>query len=271
VRRSDSQKATAASGDYGERSARSTEPSPAEKKQTAIFIVASPRPQVGKTFVARLLVDFLRLDRGEPAAFDLNPSGDALKDYLPALTTVTDLNDIKSQVAMFDRLILEDGIAKIVDIGHASFARFFAIAEEIGFFGEAVRRAIEPVILYAADPHPVAIDAYADLKRRLRGVIIVPVLNEAILKGKKLREEFPFTQPAAVPVQISTLAPMLKEQIEKSRYSFADVHGQLPIGIPIGLAFELRAWTRRTFLELHELELRLLLAKLRASLPGVSF
>jgi hypothetical protein len=271
VRRSDGQKATAAAGDHDEGPALFREPSLAGKKQTAVFIVASPRPQVGKTFVARLLVDFQRLDRDEPAVFDLNPGGDALKDYLPHLATVTDLNDIKSQMAMFDRLIAEDGTAKIVDIGHASFERFFAIAEEIGFFREALPRPIEPVILFAADPHPVAIKAYADLKRRLRGVIIVPVLNEAILKGKKLREEFPFAHAAAVPVQISTLAPMLKEQMEKSHCSFADVHGKLPIGIPIGLAFEMRAWARRTFLELREFELRLLLDRLRASLPGVRF
>jgi hypothetical protein len=271
VPRSDSQNATAALGDHSERPARSRGPSPVEKKQTPIFIVASPRPQVGKTFVARLLIDFLRLNRDDPVVFDLNPSGDALRDYWPGLATVTDLNNIKSQMAMFDRLIVDDGIAKIVDIGHTSFERFFAISEEIGFLREALRGSLEPVILFVADPHPVAINAYADLKRRLRGVILVPVFNEAILKGRKLREEFPFTRAAAVPVQISALAPMLKAQLEKSRYSFADVHGKLPVGIPIGLAFELRSWTRRTFLEFRELELRLLLEKLRASLPGVRF
>jgi len=66
------------------------------------------------------------------------------------------------------------------------------------------------------------------------------------------------------PVEISTLAPMLKAQIEKSRYSFSDVYDKLPIGIPNGLAFELRSWTWRTFIEFRELELRLLLEKLRA-------
>ena len=153
------------------------------------------------------------------------------------------------------------------DTAHSSV--FFAISEEIGFFREAARRSLDPVILFAANSHPVAINAYADLKRRLRGVIIVPVLNEEILKGKKLREEFPFAHAAAIPVQIPTLAPMLKAQIEKSLYSFSDVHGKLPIGIPIGLAFELRSWTWRTFIEFRELELRLLLEKLRASLPVV--
>jgi hypothetical protein len=63
---------------------------------------------------------------------------------------------------------------------------------------------------------------------------------------------------------------MLKAQIEKTHYSFIDVHGKLPVGIPIGLAFELRSWTRRTFLEFRELELRMLLEKLRAALPGIS-
>ena len=102
-------------------------------------------------------------------------------------------------------------------------------------------------------------------------MIIIPVFNELILRGKKLREEYSFSRAAAVPVHISTLAPMLKAQIEQSHYSFSDIHDTLPIGIPIGLAFELRSWTRRTFLELRELELRLLLEKLRASLPGVKF
>ena len=50
---------------------------------------------MGKTFVARLLIDFLRLDGGAVTAFDLNPSGDALTDYLPALATPSDVGDIR--------------------------------------------------------------------------------------------------------------------------------------------------------------------------------
>jgi hypothetical protein len=90
----------------------------------ALFIVASPRTRVGKTFLARLLIDFLRLDRGDPVVFDLNPSGDALTDYFPGLARPIDLGDIKGQMAMFDRLIEGDGRAKVVDVSHASFGRF---------------------------------------------------------------------------------------------------------------------------------------------------
>ncbi len=242
----------------------------AAKRRTPVFVVASPRPQVGKTFLARLLTDFLRLDGGEPVAFDLNPSGDALRDYLPGLATATDLGDIRGQMALFDRLIVDDGIAKVVDLGHAAFERFFAIVEEIGFIDEACRRSIEPMILFAADPHPISVKAYADLRRHFPKAVVVPVFNEAIVKGRKLRDQFPFGRAAAVPLQIPLLPPMLKAQADRSAHSFADFHAQLPVGVPIGFAFELRSWTKRTFLEFRELELRLLLEKLRASLgPGV--
>ena len=146
---------------------------------------------MGKTFLARLLIDFLRLDRGDPVAFDLNPNGDALTDYFPGLARPIDLGDINGQMAMFDRLIEADGRAKIVDVSHASFGRFFTISKEIGFFREAQRRSIEPVILYAADPHRVAVNAYAELRQRFRRALLVPVFNDAILKGTKVRRISP--------------------------------------------------------------------------------
>lgn len=239
-------------------------------RSPALFIVASPRPQVGKTFLARLLIDFLRLEGGSPLGFDLNPNGDALRDYLPGLATASDIGHIKGEMALFDRLIVEDGTAKVVDIGAAAFERFFAIAQAIRFFQEAARLLLEPIVLFAADPHPVAIRAYADLQRRFPAAILVPVFNAATSKGSRLHEEFPFTRAAAVPLQIPALAPLLRSQIENSACSFADVHDRVPAAIPIGLAFELRSWTRRTFLEFRELELRLLLEQLRASLPVVA-
>jgi hypothetical protein len=267
VPRSDSQKATAHQGDEMRRHVGSNEPA---RQRALICVVVSPRAQVGKTFIARLLTDFLRHDGGKAAAFDLNPEGDALRDYLPTVTTARDLGDVRDQMALFDRLIVNDGVAKVVDVGHASFERFFTIARQIRFFEEVRRRSIEPMVLFAADAHPMAIKAYANLHRSMRSAFLVPVLNDAIVKGRNLRDSFPFAQVVGVPLQIPVLPPMLLAQIDKSTYSFADLHDRLPMAIPLELAFELRTWTRRTFLEFRELELRLLLEKLRTSLPGVT-
>jgi len=236
------------------------------KGRTPLFIVASPRPLSGKTFLARLVIDFLHLNDGGARAFDLNPGDAALAEQATTLAVRADIGSIEGQMALFDRLIVEDGVAKVIDLGNTMFEPFFHLMGEIDFVEEAVRRAIEPVILYAADPHPASPHAYCRLRRNFPDVIVVPVFNDAILKGRRMRDEFPFVRAAAVPLQIPLLPPALKAQAERPHYSFADFHNKLPPEIPEGLAVELSSWTKRVFLELREFELRLLLEKARSSL-----
>jgi hypothetical protein len=236
------------------------------RSSTTLFIVASPRPATGKTFLARLVADFRRMDGGAVEAFELSPGDVPLSDHLPALVTRAELDGTRGQMALFDRLILADGVARVVDVGHIAFLRFFTLLDEIGFATEAVRRGIEFIVLFAADPHVHSVNAYAALQRWLPTAVLAPVFNDGILKGRKLRGQYPITRAASVPLQIPLLPPAVKLHAERSGLSFVDFNDQLPAAVPIGAAFELRSWTRRTFLEFRELELRLLMEKLRASL-----
>jgi hypothetical protein len=235
---------------------------------TAVFIVASPRPATGKTFLARLIVDFLRMNGGPVEAFELSPGDVALSDQLPELTSYSDVDSTQARMRLFDRLILADGVAKVIDVGHLSFQRFFSVMDEIKFAEAAQRRSLEVIVLYAADAHPKSVTAYGILQRRLPSLILVPVFNDGILKGKKLRDQYPFTRAAAVPIQIPLLPPALKAHAERSGLSFVDFHSQASAPVPLGPAFELRSWTKRAFLEFREFELRLLMEKLRTSLKG---
>lgn len=241
---------------------------PQGRPWTAVFIVASPRPANGKTFLARLVIDFLRMHGGPVEAFELAPGDAALSDQLPELTSYSDLDSTRARMRLFDRLILTDGIAKVIDVGHLSFARFFSVVDEIRFAEAAQRRSLEVIVLYAADSHATSIKAYDILRRRLPSLVLVPVFNDGILKGKKLRNEYPFTSAAAVPLQIPLLPPALKAHAERSGLSFADLHSQSSAPAPLSPAFELRKWTKRVFLEFRELELRLLMKKLSASLKS---
>jgi hypothetical protein len=234
---------------------------------TAVFIVASPRPATGKTFLARLIADFLRMNGSPIEAFELSPGDVALADQLPGLTAESHLDNTKAQMRLFDRLILVDGIAKVIDVGHVSFQRFFGLMDEIGFSEEAQRRGLEVIVLYVADAHVKSVKAYEILQRRLPGVALVPVFNDWILKGKKVRDQYPFTRAAAVPLQIPQLPPSLKSHAERSGGSFVDFYNQTT-PLPLGPAFELRSWTKRVFLEFREFELRLLMDRLRTSLKG---
>jgi hypothetical protein len=108
--------------------------------RTPVYIICSPRPQVGKTLVARLLSEFLRLQRGNVVAFDVNLKEPSLLDYLPRLTETAEIDDTFGKMALMDRLIVDDGVAKVIDLGYHAFDEFFGMTREIGFVNEAARR-----------------------------------------------------------------------------------------------------------------------------------
>ena len=97
--------------------------------------------------------------------------------------------DIAGQMALFDRLIVPDGTAKVVDLAPASFQQFFSVMAQIGFVDQARRRGIEPIALFIAAPDAVSQRAYAELQRGLPELLLVPVYNEAIAHGKRARRE----------------------------------------------------------------------------------
>ena len=123
---------------------------------TPIYIICSPRPQVGKTLTARLLSEFLLLKNGHVVAFDINLKEPSLLEFLPRITETADIIDTFGKIQLMDRIIVDDGIAKVIDLGFHAFDEFFKMSEEIGFFKEAERRSVAPVILFAADTDRVS-------------------------------------------------------------------------------------------------------------------
>src|ERR1700744_6569554 len=118
---------------------------------TPIYIICSPRPLVGKTLMARLLSEFLLLKNGAVTSFDVNLKEPSLLDYLPRTTETADVDNTFGTMQLMDRLIVNDGVAKVIDLGFHAFDGFFKMTDEIGFIKEAARRGIVPVILFMAD------------------------------------------------------------------------------------------------------------------------
>ena len=237
-------------------------------RRAPLFIVCSPRPRVGKTLLARLLVDFFLMEGRPVAAFDFPAEEPSLADYMPGYTTKADVTDIRGQMALFDRLMVDDKMAKVVDLAPAAFEQFFSVLREIGFVYDARRRGIEPVALFITDPHRASAQAYAGLQSSLPEMVLVPVYNEAITKGQRGRENFPLSRADSIPIQIPALMPLLHRYIEKPPFSFADFRSTPPGDIPLDTYMELHRWMRRAFVEFRELELRLLLDDVQASLSS---
>src|SRR5580693_5054836 len=153
-------------------------------QQTPVYIICSPRPLVGKTLVARLLCEYLLLKNGNVAAFDVNLKEPSLLEYLPDVTETAEVDDTFGKMALMDRLIVHDGVGKVIDLGFHAFDEFFKMSEEIGFMKEAARRGVAPVILFLADTDRASARGYPMLQQQIPATALVTIDNEHVVRGE---------------------------------------------------------------------------------------
>jgi hypothetical protein len=229
--------------------------------RNSITIVASPRPRVGKTLLARLLTDFHLQESRSVVAFDLNVGNGTLAQFLLEHVTQSTIDDLKGQMALFDRLIADDGVIKIVDLGHASFQPFFTLAHQFGFASETRSRGTALVILYLLTPDYTSVEAYRSLRSQLPEAVMAPVHNE-IFGVTQHRERYGLTGSAAV-IRLPLLAPAARKYVEIPPFSFADSR---PSAGDVDIDSELQHWLGRIYLEFRELHLRVLLTDLKSAI-----
>ncbi len=233
--------------------------------RNTVTIVASPRSRVGKTLLARLLVDYHRQEERAFQAFDLNTGEDTLTQFLPGDVTAAAVGDVQGQMALFDSLVSPDETAKIIDVGHDAFESFFTLAHRIGFMDEARRRSIAPVILFVISNDRASTEAYRNLRLRFPRMTLSPVHNEMLGAGQ-YRDKYPVSGSGAAMLRFPALAPGLRKFIEKPPFSFSDKELANAKNIPLDVHIELQRWLRKMHIEFRELDLRIMLADLQSSL-----
>jgi hypothetical protein len=221
-------------------------------RQTPVYIICSPRPLVGKTLVARQLSEFLLLKNGAVAAFDINLKEPSLLEYLPAITETADIDDTYGKMALMDRVIVNDGIAKVIDLGFHAFDEFFKMSEEIGFLKEAARRGVAPIVMFVADVDRVSVRGQAMLQRQIPAAAMVTIDNEHILRGELPAE---FAAHGRV-LRIAALQAFLKNYVDRLTFSFtAYLRSQKDS------SSELHEWIRENYISFRDLELELIAQK----------
>jgi hypothetical protein len=216
---------------------------------TPVYIICSPRPLVGKTLIARLLSEFLLLKNGTVTAFDVNLKEPSLLEYLPNITETAEIDDTFGKMALMDRVIINDGIAKVIDLGFHAFDEFFKMTDEIGFMKEAARRGVSPIVLFVADTDRVSARSYPMLQRQISPIALVTVENEYVVRGE-LPEAFAQGRVLSIPA----LPTFLKTYVDRRSFSFTDY-----LRDEKDASTELHQWIRRNYLSFRELELSLIL------------
>jgi len=216
---------------------------------TPVYIICSPRPQVGKTLIARLLGEFLLLKNGRVQAFDINLKEPSLLEYLPAVTETADVIDTYGKMQLMDRLIVDDGMSKVIDLGFHAFDEFFKMSDEIGFLKEAARRNVAPVMLVVADVDRNSARAHEMLKQQIPPHHLIVVDNEHVVRG-----ELPPSMSRGRLLRMTALPTFLKTYVDRLTFSFTGYLRQEKDS-----STELHQWIRRNYFMFRELELNLIL------------
>ena len=220
-------------------------------RHTPVYIICSPRPLVGKTLLARLLSEFLLLKNGEAAAFDINLKEPSLLEYLPGITETAEVEDTFGKMSLMDRLIVNDGVAKVIDLGFHAFDEFFKMTDEIGFMKEAARRGVAPVILFVADTDRVSARGYPMLQQQVPPTALITIDNEHVVRG-----ELPPAMARGRVLPISALPVFLKTYIDRLTFSFTGY-----LRNEKDSSTELHQWIRRNYSAFRDLELRVMLQR----------
>ena len=218
---------------------------------TPVYIVCSPRPQVGKTLVARLLSEFLLLKDGRVTAFDINLKEPSLLDYLPDITETADISDTYGKMELMDRVIVDDGLAKVIDLGFHAFDEFFKMSNEIGFMKEAARRNVAPIIMFMADIDRTSARGHETLRQQIPPANLITIDNEYVVRG-----ELPETMADGRVIPLTALPLFLKTYIDRLTFSFTDYLRQ-----DRNSASELHQWIRNNYIAIRDLELDLIVQR----------
>lgn len=233
-------------------------------QQTPLYIVAAQHPRVGKTLIARLLIEYLRLSGRAVVGYDLDPREPTFAAYFPNLAWTVDISETKGQMALFDRMIADNWRTTVIDLGFGPSDRFFAVMAEIGFEQEARRQLIDPVVLYITDSAPATAKNYAALRQRLPATTFVPIHNEAT-SFMFMPQDFPPSRADCSLLRVPQLSPIVRGVIDRPGFSFGAYMGKQPGG-----PTEVHTWIGSIFSQFRELELRLTLGELESVLRGAA-
>ena len=204
---------------------------------------------VGKTLLARVLCEFLKLQRGDVIAFDVSLKEPSLLDFLPRLTETAEVGDTLGKMALMDRLIVNDDIAKVIDLGYHAFDEFFTMSAEIGFAKEAERRGVAPIVLFMGDADRASIHGYTMLQQQFARNALYVIDNEHVLRG-----EIPPALAQGRMLHVAALPPFLKTYIDRLSFSFTGY-----LRSEQDSSTELHQWIRNNYFSFREIELGLLL------------
>ncbi len=208
--------------------------------------------------MARLLADYFIKSERAFRGFDTDPHESDFAQCFPGDVIITDIAAVQGQMALFDSLIVDDGVPKIVDLWSRARQPFFDIAISTDFFGEAARRNVKPFIFFMADGSDQSIELAHELKSRWPEIDMAVALNEGLAPVDNTLDHLD-RYPASYPFEIRALDPVVRRVIEDPAFSLSRFLDRPPDDMSIIVRAGLRNWVLQAFRQIQSFEFRLML------------
>ena len=223
-----------------------------------LILVGADKGGVGKTTVARALMDFLSRRNVLARAFDTeNPRG-TLHRFYPGNTEIVDIEDVADQMKILDTLDTAAEKVTIVDFKAGALGRTLDIFERIGVFEAARDGQFDIAMFHVVGPAVASLEELQEVSRYVNGIDYVVArnfINETNFFewDEETYKKYFSNLNNAHEIEIPKLNEMAYEAVDLAGVTFTDfINNRRADGEPGNFSFTLRGYVRKWLSEIDE-------------------
>ena len=135
----------------------------------AVIVIGADKGGVGKTTIARTLLDYFTVNKIQARAFDTESPRGALKRFHPDVTEVIDITSTADQMKIFDTLTATDDTVTVVDVRAGQLTPTLSLLRNIGFLDAVASGQLTFAMFHILGPSITSLDEIADTAAFMTG------------------------------------------------------------------------------------------------------
>ncbi len=215
-----------------------------------VVLIGADKGGVGKTTVARTLLDYFADRRMSARAFDTEVPKGTLKRFHPEVTDLVDINHVPDQMRIFDTVNSTDAAVSLIDVRAGLLSPTLLALRNIGFIEAAKKGHITFIVFHILGPSIASLDEIVDTAAYLGDAKYFMVKNfinnTHFFEWDEATHAAYFKRlPNAMEMTIPKLPEMAAEQVDLASVPFATFIGNKKrSGDPASYSFVLRGYVR---------------------------
>src|SRR5262249_634165 len=216
----------------------------------AVILVGADKGGVGKTTVARTLLDYFAARQLRARAFDTEVPRGTLKRFYPGLADLVDVNHVPDQMKIFDTLHSADASVTLIDVRAGLLSPTLNALRNIGFIEAAKKEQLTFAVFHILGPSIASLDEIAETAALLGDASYFMVKNfinnrDDLEGDEKTHSAYFKSVKNAGETTTPKLNEMATEQVELASTPFtAFINNKKPNGDPTTYSFVLRGYVR---------------------------